>query len=95
MELISNAPFPEVITLKDSKPYGSCLYDLNVDSWRNISRRSGKEPYKAKPGDILIISDSIPKIVSNLQRFSRTWTFASVTKVGEDEDSDISTYLKV
>ncbi|KAF6152706.1 hypothetical protein GIB67_021366, partial [Kingdonia uniflora] len=55
----------------------------------------GKEPYKAKPSDILIISDSIPKIVSNLQRFSKTWTFASVTKVGEDEDSDINTYLKV
>ncbi|KAF6160731.1 hypothetical protein GIB67_035932 [Kingdonia uniflora] len=95
MELISNAPFAEVTSLKDSKPYGSCLYDLNIDSWRNISRPGGKEPYKAKPGDILIISDSIPEIVSDLQRFNRTWTFASVTKVGEDEDSDISTYLKV
>ncbi|KAF6168432.1 hypothetical protein GIB67_004984 [Kingdonia uniflora] len=67
MELISNAPFAEVTSLKDSKPYGSCLYDLNIDSWRNISPPGVKEPYKAKPGDILIISDSIPEIASDLQ----------------------------
>ncbi|KAF9613111.1 hypothetical protein IFM89_005590 [Coptis chinensis] len=86
MEVVSMAPVAEVVSLEECKPYGSFFYDVKVDSWRNRSRAGGKEPYKPKPGDIFILSDALPETVSDFERYGRTWSFASVTKVAENED---------
>ncbi|CBI27489.3 unnamed protein product, partial [Vitis vinifera] len=97
MEDIHSAPFAEVTSFDESKPYGSLLYDVKVDNWRNRFSDHGREPYKTLPGDILILTDAKPETVSDLQRVGRTWTFASVTRIPDDENEDnsSSTYFKV
>ncbi|XP_024045691.1 uncharacterized protein LOC112100406 [Citrus clementina] len=97
MEKISNAPFAQVVAFEDSKPYGSMLYDVKVDCWRNRFSNLGREPYKTLPGDILVLADAKPETASDLQRVGRMWTFVSVANVTEDENEiDTSpTYFKV
>ncbi|XP_043696346.1 uncharacterized protein LOC122646811 isoform X1 [Telopea speciosissima] len=97
MEVISEAPRAEVTSLAESKPYGSLLYEINVDSWKNKLRSGGKEAYATKPGDIFVFSDIIPETVSDLQCYGRSWTFALVTKAPDNEQSedDSAIYLKV
>ncbi|KAH9698652.1 UvrD-like helicase ATP-binding domain-containing protein [Citrus sinensis] len=97
MEKISNAPFAQVVAFEDSKPYGSMLYDVKVDCWRNRFSNLGREPYKTLPGDILVLADAKLETASDLQRVGRMWTFVSVANVTEDENEiDTSpTYFKV
>ena len=76
MEIIWRAPFAEVI---ESKPYGTKMYEVNVDSWRNRFRKCSKEPYKTLPGVLFILGDAKPETVSDLQRAGRSWAFVSVT----------------
>ncbi|KAM4110010.1 hypothetical protein ACJW30_03G161900 [Castanea mollissima] len=103
MEIISTAPFAEVIAFDESKPYGEKLYDVQVDNWSNRCSDRSKEPYKTLPGDILILADAKPEHVSDLQRIGRSWAFVMVTKIPEDdiddddirEDNDTSTSFKV
>jgi len=91
IEIISEAPFAEVIAFDESKPYGSNLYDVKIDSWRNRFGIRGKEPYKTLPGDIFVLADAKPEHVSDLQRIGRQWAFVTVTKIPEDENEDNST----
>jgi hypothetical protein len=98
MEIISNAPFTEVRAFDESKPYGTRLYDVKVDSWRNRFSASSKEPYKTLPGDILVLADAKPEHVSDLQRTGRQWAFVTVTKIPEEEENEnnsTSTSFKV
>ncbi|GFY91014.1 hypothetical protein Acr_07g0012100 [Actinidia rufa] len=97
MDVIHGAPFAEVISLDESKPHGTSLYDVKVDYWKNKFSDRDKEPYKTLPGDIFIISDAKPENVSDLQRVGRTWTWALVTKIPEDENEgdNSSTHFKV
>uniref|UniRef100_A0A2N9HA65 DNA2/NAM7 helicase-like C-terminal domain-containing protein n=1 Tax=Fagus sylvatica TaxID=28930 RepID=A0A2N9HA65_FAGSY len=91
MEIISRAPFAEVISFDESKPYGEKLYDLKVDNWRNRFSDRSKEPYKTLPGDIFVLADAKPEQVSDLQRIGRSWAFVAVTKIPEDKDEENST----
>ena len=103
MEIISTAPFAEVIAFDESKPYGENLYDVQVDNWSNRCSDRSKEPYKTLPGDILILADAKPEHVSDLQRIGRSWAFVMVTKIQENdiddddirEDNDTSTSFEV
>ncbi|XP_042503955.1 uncharacterized protein LOC122081053 isoform X2 [Macadamia integrifolia] len=97
MNVISEAPLAEVTSLEESKPYGSLLYEINVDYWKNMLRSCGKEVYKPKPGDIFVFSDMVPETVSDLQCYGRSWTFAAVIKTLDNEESeeDSAIYLKV
>ncbi|KAF5747513.1 hypothetical protein HS088_TW05G00235 [Tripterygium wilfordii] len=88
IEVISRAPYGEVIAFYESKPYGEKLYDITIESWRNRYSYRNKEPYKTLPGDILVLADSKPETVSDLQRMGRTWTFATVTSIVDDENED-------
>jgi hypothetical protein len=88
MEIISNAPFAEVIAFDESKPYGKNLYDVKVDSWRSRCSVLGKEPYKTLPGDILVLANAIPEDVSDLRRTGCQWAFVTVTKIPEDEENE-------
>ncbi|CAK7326909.1 unnamed protein product [Dovyalis caffra] len=91
MDIISRAPFAEVVAFYESKPHGTLLYDVKVDYWRNRSSGRGKEPYKTLPGDIVVLTDAKPEHVSDLQRAGRTWMFAAVTNITEDEIGDAAT----
>ncbi|GMP92594.1 hypothetical protein CsSME_00042750 [Camellia sinensis var. sinensis] len=98
MEIIHEAPFAEVISLDACKPYGTLNYDIKVDYWRNRFSDRGKDPYKTLPGDVFIVSDAKPETVSDLQQGGRTWTFATVTNITEDEiggGNNSSTFFKV
>ena len=105
MEIISTAPFAEVISFYESKPYGENLYDVQVDNWSNQCSDRSKEPYKTLPGDILILTDAKqPERISDLERIGRSWAFVMVTKIPENdiddnddirEDNDTSTSFKV
>jgi len=88
MEIISNAPFAEVIAFDESKSYGKNLYDVKVDSWRNRFSVLGKEPYKTLPGDILVLANAKPEDVSDLQRTGWQWAFVTVTKIPEYEENE-------
>ncbi|PKI40624.1 hypothetical protein CRG98_038973 [Punica granatum] len=85
MEGISTLPYARVMRFEECKPYGKNFFEVKVDSWRNRSSKRGKEPYKMLPGDVLILTDSVPKTVSDLQRMGRIWPFASVTKISDDK----------
>ncbi|XP_027077644.2 uncharacterized protein [Coffea arabica] len=97
MEIIHRAPFAEVVTIDEGKPYGSLLFDVEVDCWRNRLIERGRKLYKTLPGDILVISNSKPETTSDLQRMKWSWTFASVTGIEGDEidDDRSSTKFKV
>ncbi|KAE8038056.1 hypothetical protein FH972_010602 [Carpinus fangiana] len=88
MEIISNAPFAEVIAFDESKSYGTMSYDVEVDSWINRLGVPGKEPYKTLPGDILVVADAVPEDISDLKRTGRQWAFVTVTKIPEEEDDE-------
>ena len=88
MEIIWRAPFAEVISFEESKPYGTKVYEVKVDSWTNRFRERGKEPYKTLPGDLFILADAKPETVSDLQRAGRSWAFVLVTKIREDDNED-------
>jgi hypothetical protein len=88
MDIISNAPFAEVIEFDESKPYGKNLYNVKVDSWRKRFSVLGKEPYKMLPGDILVLANAKPEDVSDLQRTGWQWAFVTVTKIPEYEENE-------
>ncbi|OWM65618.1 uncharacterized protein LOC116199734 [Punica granatum] len=94
MEAISTLPYARVTGFEECKPYGKNFYEVNVDFWINRSSKRGKEPYKMLPRDVLILTDSVPEIVSDLQRMGRICAFASVTKISDDE-SEGDVYFKV
>lgn len=90
MEVINKAPFAEVVNIYEEKPLGGLSYNVQVDSWRNRLIDRGRELYRILPGDILIVSDSKPETVTDLQRTKWTWNFASVIGIVEDELQDSS-----
>lgn len=85
MEIISKAPFAQVMAFE---PYGTNLYDVKVDFWKNRFSVPGKEPYKTLPGDILILANAKLEDVSDLQRTGRQWAFVTVTKIPENEENE-------
>ncbi|KAM7252228.1 hypothetical protein ACFE04_024111 [Oxalis oulophora] len=95
LDVISSAPFAQVVAIKDSN-------HVSVDYWRNISRRHAKEPYTTLPGDILVLSDAKIETLSDLQNAGRmTWDLVMVDKVSyfdqmleNDEDETSSTHFK-
>ncbi|KAI3867923.1 hypothetical protein MKW92_035569 [Papaver armeniacum] len=100
MEVLLDAPYAEVISVKESALHGPFLYELKFDSWRNINSGSGKEPYSPKCGDLFVLSDVVPGIVSDLEQCARTCTFAIVMKdmkesnATEDDKLKLSSYLE-
>ncbi|XP_042013425.1 uncharacterized protein LOC121761816 isoform X2 [Salvia splendens] len=89
LETVYKAPFAEVVSFKVTKP-DTLLYNVKVDSWRNKISDRGKEPYRTLPNDLVLLSDSKPESVSDLQRIGAMYTFASVVKISEDKIGDSS-----
>ncbi|KAK9757967.1 hypothetical protein RND81_01G197400 [Saponaria officinalis] len=101
LEIISRAPFAEVVSYNNVNPSNSRLCDVNVDSWRNRFNDRGKEPYKVLPGDLLALVKFRPETQSDLEVVARTWVLVSVTKItrgpSEDDidDESSSTFFRV
>lgn len=91
MEIMHSAPFAEVTYLDEAKPYGTLMYDVKVDHWKNKFSDRGKEPYRTLPGDILVLSDANPESFSDLQQLGTLWAFGSVINIADEENEDIST----
>ena len=91
MEIMHSAPFAEVTYLDEAKPYGTLMYDVKVDHWKNKFSDRGKEPYRTLPGDILVLSDAKPESFSDLQQLGTLWAFGSVINITDEENEDIST----
>ncbi|XP_057781571.1 uncharacterized protein LOC130999895 [Salvia miltiorrhiza] len=87
LETVYKAPFSEVVSLGVAKT-DSLVYNVKVDNWRNKITDRGKEPYRTLPGDLVLLSDSKPESVSDLQRIGRMNTFASVVNISDDENGD-------
>lgn len=97
LDMLSTAPYAEVIAFDEAKPRGTFHYDIRVDYWRNRFGH-GKEPYKILPGDVLIVANKKPETASDLRLLGNAWTYALVVKIedGENEEDDnISAYFKV
>ncbi|KAK6930708.1 DNA2/NAM7 helicase-like, C-terminal [Dillenia turbinata] len=91
LEALSGAPYAELTSFDECKPYAKCLYDAKTDYWRNRFCDRGKQPYSTRPGDIRVLSDVKPNDISDLNRFGRMWTFAAVTKISDDYNDDVTT----
>lgn len=92
LKVIRRAPFAQLVSVEEPKSSGKLLLNVNVDSWRNITNNSGKEPYRTLPGDVFLILDDKPETVMDLQCSTRTWAFAWVKQITENGRS---THLKL
>lgn len=92
LELISRAPFAEVICIDKVEPDEELLYNVRVDYWRNRSAGRCLDPYRTVPGDLVIFADAKLETFSDVQCLGRkTWAFALVTEVRENEIEDDGT----
>ena len=89
--LIFRAPFAEVIRV-----YGESdeelPYNVRVYYWRNRFAGRCLDPYRTVPGDLVIFADSKLETFSDVQNLERkSWAFAMVTEVEENEIEDGNT----
>lgn len=101
MEILSNAPFAEVISFEEAKSRDRKLYNVKTDSWKNRSSGHGKELYKTLIGDVFILADFKPETTNDLQRQGKMWTFLLSAGIveekteDEDDESELMSTFKV
>lgn len=83
LEVAYKAPFAEIKHFNESKRE-KLLYSVKVDYWINSRSDSGKEPYRTLPDDFVLLSDSKPERLSDLESADFTYTFASVRSISGD-----------
>ncbi|KAK2437779.1 P-loop containing nucleoside triphosphate hydrolase superfamily protein [Trifolium repens] len=95
MEILSNSPYAEVVSLekKLSHSCGRNHYVVRTDSWKNISSGYGKELYKTLSGDVFILADFKPESVHDLTRSGKMWCF--VLSAGVLHDTELMSTFKV
>ncbi|XP_058090435.1 uncharacterized protein LOC131236918 [Magnolia sinica] len=79
LEAVSDAPFAEITAIKESKHASDLSYFIEVSGWKHGSGLGNSEIYKPIPGDILILSNRVPEVAADLQRYGTTYFLASVT----------------
>lgn len=96
LKLISSASLADVICIDKADPKEDLLYNVRVDYSRYRSAGLVLFPCRTLPGDLVIFS------VSELQTFydvqsmeGKTWTFALVTEVLENDDESAYFCFKV
>ncbi|WJX52816.1 hypothetical protein P8452_38886 [Trifolium repens] len=97
MEILSNSPYAEVVSLekKLSHSCGRNHYVVKTDSWKNSSSGYGKELYKTLFGDVFILADFKPETVNDLTRSGKMWRFVLSTGILGEEIKDDDTTFKV
>lgn len=88
METVYEAPFAEVTYFEEGNDF--FLYDVKVEHGRNGVSNHGREPYRALPGDIVLISDLKPEKenVFGPPRAGCTFILGSVRDMKGDESDD-------
>lgn len=82
MNPISKCPFAEVISHKEIIPTGNGFYRINLKDCKNC-------PTILMPGNLFILSNVKPKVLSDLQRYEKTWTFATIlSRNGKKEEKN-------
>ena len=97
MEILSSAPFAEVISLHVIHSNGKKLYGVKTGTWKNRFSGHGKELYKTLSGDVFILADFKPETSNDLQRAGRMWTLVLSAGIPEEEleeDTVIATTFK-
>ncbi|QHO03952.1 TPR and ankyrin repeat-containing protein [Arachis hypogaea] len=97
MEILSSAPFAEVISLKELYSTDKKLYGVKTGIWKNRFSGHGKELYKTLSGDVFLLADFKPETANDLQRVGRMWTFVLSAGIPEqelEEDTDIVSSFK-
>ncbi|KAL4392729.1 hypothetical protein AHAS_Ahas03G0374200 [Arachis hypogaea] len=97
MEILSSAPFAEVISLKELYSTDKKLYGVKTGIWKNRFSNHGKELYKTLSGDVFLLADFKPETSNDLQRVGRMWTFVLSAGIPEqelEEDTDIVSSFK-
>ncbi|XP_061342438.1 uncharacterized protein LOC133288644 [Gastrolobium bilobum] len=99
MEILSSAPFAEVISLQEAKSYDKILYNVRTDTWKNRFSGHGKELYKTLSGDIFVLADFKPETFNDLLREGRMWTFVLSSGIAdeniEDDGTEVMSAFKV
>ncbi|MED6209365.1 hypothetical protein PIB30_053966 [Stylosanthes scabra] len=97
LEILSSAPFVEVISLKEVYSTDKNLYCVKTGTWKNRFSAHGKELYKTLSGDVFLLADFKPEIANDLQRVGRMWTLilsAGIPEQEPEEDDDIISSFK-
>ncbi|XP_074273009.1 uncharacterized protein LOC141596682 [Silene latifolia] len=87
LDILSKAPFAEVLSCEKVKSRNSLLYNVSISDWKNRFDRV-KAPYKTLPGDVFAIVKCHPETITDLQVVARSWVLASVRKISEGQSED-------
>ncbi|MQM02508.1 hypothetical protein Taro_035274, partial [Colocasia esculenta] len=87
MGAIGDAPFAEIVAVKEAEPFGEKSYDVKVQPWRNESFSCGNEIYKPSPGDVFLLTNVRPAGPSDLYQNGGTYMLSSISGVENDGDS--------
>ncbi|KAH7664496.1 DNA helicase protein [Dioscorea alata] len=85
LEAIAQAPFTNILEINKIGPKKQLLYHIKIGR-QNASVTGKNEIYIPKRGDIFVLTDRRPKLVSDLIQNGRSYRIAIVSKGGDDDD---------
>ncbi|XP_039137509.1 uncharacterized protein LOC120275083 isoform X2 [Dioscorea cayenensis subsp. rotundata] len=85
LEVIAQAPFTNILEINKIGPKKQLLYHIKIGR-QNASVAGENEIYIPKRGDIFVLTDTRPKLVSDLIQNGRSYRIAIVSKGGDDDD---------
>ncbi|XP_039137511.1 DNA polymerase alpha-associated DNA helicase A isoform X2 [Dioscorea cayenensis subsp. rotundata] len=85
LEAIGKAPFTNIVEINKIGPKKQLLYHIKIGR-QNASVAGKNEIYIPKRGDIFVLTDTRPKLVSDLIQNGRSYRIAIVSKGGDDDD---------
>nr|CAD1844651.1 unnamed protein product [Ananas comosus var. bracteatus] len=90
LESISQAPHSQIRCIEAAEPSSSKTskpsYYIDVDFWENESTAAAAESYKARNGDVFVLSSIKPEFADEFGRYGVTYCVAMVTEVAMDEE---------
>ncbi|KAH7664499.1 DNA helicase protein [Dioscorea alata] len=84
LEAIAQAPFTNILEINKIGPEKQLLYHIKIG--RQNASVGKNEIYIPKRGDIFVLTDRRPKLVSDLIQNGRSYRIAIVSKGGDDDD---------
>nr|GEX70259.1 UvrD-like helicase, ATP-binding domain, P-loop containing nucleoside triphosphate hydrolase [Tanacetum cinerariifolium] len=87
MEIVHRAPYADMLSCKESKNGENKVYDVTVVRWKNQYSGRGRDDYNTLLGDLLLLVNGKPKLVSDLKRVGRTCVLAMVKSKEDDRTS--------
>ncbi|KAH7664497.1 senataxin protein [Dioscorea alata] len=85
LEVIAQAPLTNVLEINKNDSRNQLSYHIKIGR-QNASIDGKNEIYIPKRGDIFVLTDARPKLVSDLIQNGRSYRIAIVSKGGDDDD---------